>query len=75
MSATVIVLLNQEVVLGEHQDDRNLYFSENQWDVEVRNAHHSHSSEYEVFQCKAYRKYFSNEIQLLMRRPHHIKCT
>ena len=33
------------------------------------------STLYEVFQCKAYRKNFSIEIQLLMRRPHHIKCT
>ena len=30
-------------VLGEHHDDRNLYFRKNQCDVEDRNAHHSRS--------------------------------
>ena len=38
MPASAIVLHNQEVVPGEHHDDRNFYVSENQWDVEDQNA-------------------------------------
>ena len=40
MAASAKVLHNQEVVLGEHHDDRNIHFREDQRDVKDREVHH-----------------------------------
>lgn len=37
-----MVLHNQEIILGEHHNDRNIYFSKNQWDAEDQDTHLSH---------------------------------
>ena len=42
VAAFAKVLRNQDVELGEHDDNRNLYYSENQLNMEDKNAHHSH---------------------------------